>query len=311
MNIVILDKDTLGNLDISVLNRFGKVIAYPFTNYEDTVSRAKDADIVLTNKVVFDENILKELPNLKLICVTATGMNNIDLDYAKKLGIEVKNVSGYSTRSVVEHTFRLALSLIGKLNYYDSYVKDGKWCKSRIFTNLEKEFFEIFGKNWGIIGLGEIGRGVARVAQAFGANVSYYSTSKNPHSNEFEHKNLDELLSSSDIVSIHAPLNSNTQNLIGKDELNLLKDGAVLLNLGRGGIVDEKALSWAIDNKNILVGLDVTKSEPIECENPLLKVKKKENLIITPHIAWGTKEARAKLLEGVVKNIEEFLKNER
>ena len=311
MKIVVLDKDTLGDLDLTKLKKYGEVIEYPFTRYEDTINRSKDADIVLTNKVVFDKNILDNLPNLKLICVTATGMNNIDLEYAKKLNISVKNVSGYSTNSVVQHTFMLALALIGKLNYYDNYTKSGKWCDSEIFTNLEKEFFEISGKKWGIIGLGEIGKSVARVAKVFGAEIFYYSTAKKPHSNEFEHKNLNDLLKECDIISIHAPLNENTKNLISKDELNLLKDGAVLLNLGRGGIIDEDALAKAIDEKNLLVGLDVVSSEPINKDNALLKVKKKENLIITPHIAWASKEARVRLLEGVIKNIEEFLKNER
>jgi glycerate dehydrogenase len=311
MKIVILDKDTLGNLDLTKLKNYGEVKEYPFTRYEDTINRSFEADIVLTNKVVFDKNILDKLPNLKLICVTATGMNNIDLEYAKKLNISVKNVSGYSTSSVVQHTFMLALALIGKLEYYNNYTKSGKWCDSEIFTNLEKEFFEIKNKNWGIIGLGEIGTSVARVAKAFGANVFYYSTAKKPHSSEFEHKNLDELLKISDIISIHAPLNENTKNLISKKELNLLKDGAVVLNLGRGGIIDEDELAKAIDSKNLLVGLDVVSQEPINKDNALLKVKKKENLIITPHIAWASKEARVRLLEGVIKNIEEFLKNER
>jgi len=311
MKIAVLDKDTLGDLDLTKLKKYGEVIEYPFTRYEDTINRSKDANIVLTNKVVFDKNILDNLPNLKLICVTATGMNNIDLEHAKKLNISVKNVSGYSTNSVVQHTFMLALALIGKLNYYDNYTKSGKWCDSEIFTNLEKEFFEISGKKWGIIGLGEIGKSVARVAKAFGAEIFYYSTAKKPHSSEFEHKNLNDLLKECDIISIHAPLNENTKNLISKNELNLLKDGAVLLNLGRGGIIDEDALAKAIDEKNLLVGLDVVSSEPINKDNALLKVKKKENLIITPHIAWASKEARVRLLEGVIKNIEEFLKNER
>lgn len=237
-------------------------------------------------------------------------MNNIDLEYAKAKGVIVKNVSGYSTNSVVQTTFMLALALIGKLKYYDEYVKSGAWSKSLIFTNLEQNFFEIAGKKWGIIGLGTIGKKVADVAKAFGAEVYYYSTNKNPHSKEFKHLELTKLLKTCDIISIHAPLNENTKNLIGKDELELLKDNAVLLNLGRGGIIDEEALAKAIDKKNILVGLDVTKKEPIEENNPLLKVKNKDNLIITPHIAWGSVEARKRLLDGTIKNIEDFL-NER
>ncbi len=171
-------------------------------------------------------------------------MNNIDLESAKDMGIKVTNVKNYSTTSVVQHTFSMLFYLIGKSRYFDEYVKSKKWSKSDIFTNLDREFFEIKNKKWGIIGLGKIGKGVARIAKAFGVNVYYYSTAKKPHSNEFEHKELDWILSQCDIISIHSPLNQNTKNLITEKELNLLKDGAILLNLGRGGIIDEVALAW-------------------------------------------------------------------
>ena len=307
MKIVVLDSDTLGDLDLSSLKEFGEVTIYPYTKYEETIERCIDADIALTNKVFFDKTILDALPNLKLISVLATGMNNIDLEYANAKGVVVKNVSGYSTNSVVQTTFMLALALIGKLEFYSNYTRSKQWCESPIFTNLEQSFFDIAGKKWGIIGLGTIGSKVASVAKAFGAEVVYYSTNKNPHSNEYKHLELDELLSSCDIVSIHAPLNENTNNLLDKEQLFTLKDGAVLLNLGRGGIVNELALAKAIDSKNLLVGLDVTAKEPIEPENPLFNIEKKQNLIITPHLAWGSIEARQKLLEGTINNIKEFL----
>ena len=307
MNIVVLDSDTLGNLDLSPLNKFGEVSVYPSTRYEETIERCIDADIALTNKVVFDKDILDALPNLKLISILATGMNNVDLEHAKAKGVVVKNVSDYSTNSVVQTTFMLALALIGKLDYYQNYTKSGDWSRSPIFTNLERNFFEVVGKKWGIIGLGTIGKKVASVASAFGAEVVYYSTSKTPHSDEYKHLELDELLSSCDIVSIHAPLNDNTNNLLDREQLFKLKDGAVLLNLGRGGIVNEVALAEAIDSKDLLVGLDVTAKEPIEADNPLLSIKKRENLIITPHIAWASQEARETLLAGTIKNIESFL----
>jgi len=307
MKIVVLDSDTLGNLDLSALNKYGEFTIYPYTEYKDTADRCKDADIVLTNKVVFDKDILDALPNLKLISILATGMNNVDLEYAKAKEVVVKNVSGYSTNSVVQTTFMLALALIGKLDYYQNYTKSGAWSRSPIFTNLERNFFEVAGKKWGIIGLGTIGSRVASVANAFGAEVVYYSTSKNPHSDEFMHLELEKLLSSCDIISIHAPLNENTNNLLDREQLFRLKDGAVLLNLGRGGIVNEVALAEAIDSKNLLVGLDVTAKEPIDADNPLLKIEKKENLIITPHIAWASQEARETLLAGTIKNIESFL----
>ena len=309
MKLVLLDANTLGDIDLSCFKEFGEFISYPFTTLEQTLERSKDADIIITNKVVFTKELLEQLPKLKMIAITATGMNNVDLKAAKELGVVVKNVSGYSTNSVVQTTFMLALALIGRLRYYEEYVKSGAWSKSPIFTNLEKPFFEIAGKEWGIIGLGTIGKEVTKVAKAFGANVSYYATSGIIHNKEYPHKNLDELLSSSDIISIHAPLNSNTQNLLSKEKLALLKENGVLLNMGRGGIVDESALAKAIDEKNLLVGLDVTAKEPIEANNPLLKVEKKDNLIITPHIAWGSIEARAKLIDGVCKNIKEFIEN--
>ncbi len=307
MNIVVLDSDTLGDLDLTPLKEYGNVTIYPYTEYKDTIDRCKSADIALTNKVVFDKDILDALPNLKLISVLATGMNNIDLNYAQKKGVIVKNVSGYSTNSVVQTTFMLALALIGKLEYYSSYTREGRWSKSPIFTNLEHNFFEIAGKKWGIIGLGTIGSKVAAVAKAFGAELFYYSTNQNPHLQEYKHLELNELLQECDIISIHAPLNEKTDNLIDKEQLFLLKDGAVLLNLGRGAIVNEAALAEAIDSKNLLVGLDVTAKEPIEPDNPLLNIKKKENLIITPHIAWGSQEAREALLEGTIANIKGFL----
>ena len=310
MKLVLLDRDTLGDVNLEPLKEFGELITYPYTLPEDTVNRSLEADIVITNKVVFNKEVLEQLPNLKMIAITATGMNNVDLEYAKQKGIVVKNVSGYSTNSVVQHTFMLALALIGKLRYYSEYVSKGAWSKSPIFTHLEVPFFEVANKKWGVIGLGTIGKEVAKVASVFGANVSYYATSGVIHNKDYPHKSLEDLLRSSDIISIHAPLNKNTQNLISKDELALMKDGAVLINVGRGGIVDESALAKAIDNKNILVGLDVTKSEPIEANNPLLKVKNRDNLIITPHIAWGSKEARERLMKGVANNIREFI-NER
>lgn len=308
MKIKLLDKKTLGD-DISLekIQALGELEVFDTTPPVKTKERVKDADIIITNKVVIDKEIMESSSNLKLICVAATGMNNIDLDSAKELGIEVKNVAGYSTSSVVQHTFSMLFYLIGSSAYYDNYVKSKSWSRSDIFTNLERPFFEIMGKKWGIIGLGSIGEAVASVASSFGAEVSYYSTNQNPHSNSFTHKNLRDLLKESDIISIHAPLNKNTKNLIGEDELNLLKERAVLLNLGRGGIVDEVALAKKIDSSSILVGLDVTSSEPLPEESPLLNLKNSHQLYITPHIAWASVEARERLVAGIAKNIEEFL----
>lgn len=309
MKIVLLDAKTLGvDINIEPIKKYGELTIYETTNENQTLDRIKDSDIIITNKVVIDKNIMTQCENLKLICVAATGMNNTDLVTAKELGIEVKNVSGYSTTSVVQHTFALAFYLLEHLNYYDDAVKSKKWSASNLFTDLTYSFSEIKGKKWGIIGLGSIGKGVAKIASAFGADVSYYSTSGTKHSSDYPHLELNELLSNCDIISIHSPLNETTANLINNSNLPLLKDGALLLNLGRGGIVNEGDLAHAIDSQNILAGLDVTKVEPIEPDNPLLRVKNKNKLLITPHIAWASREARVKLVEGIVGNIEQFVK---
>ena len=246
--------------------------------------------------------------NLKLICISATGMNNVDLAYAAAKGIAVKNVAGYSTASVVQHTFACLFALTNRIKFYDNYAQSGEWAKSEIFTNLDRSIGEIAGKSFGVIGLGEIGRGVARIAAAFGARVSYYSTSGTNANAEFKRQNLGELLSGCDIVSIHAGLNEKTRNLIGERELNLMKEGAILMNFGRGGIVDENAVARAIDGRNLRFAADVLETEPMRADHPLLRIKNKENLILTPHVAWASFEARQRLVAMIVENIKEFLK---
>ncbi len=308
MKLVFLDAKTLGD-DISLdrFKEFGEVEVYPSTTTSQTLQRVKDADIVITNKVVIDRAIMKET-SIKLICVAATGMNNIDLESAKELGIEVKNVAGYSTTSVVQLTFALALSLINRINYFDNYSKskDG-WQRSDVFTHFTPTFFDIKGKTWGIIGLGSIGSEVAKIASAFGANVIYYSTSGKNQNSNYTRVELKELLKTSDIISIHAPLNSNTKNLINSTNLPLLKDNVILLNLGRGGIINEKDLAYFMDKSDIKVGLDVLESEPIKSDNPLLNIKNKNNLLLTPHLAWASVESRKRLVEGIYQNIKDFL----
>ena len=272
--------------------------------------RLKGVDIVITNKVVIDKAVM-DATNLKLICISATGMNNVDIEHAKAKNIVVKNVAGYSTASVVQHTFALLFELTNRIKFYDEYVKSGEWVKSEIFTYLGADISEIAGKEFGIIGLGEIGRGVAAVAGAFGAKVSYYSTSGANKNSEFRQKSLDELLRSSDIISIHAPLNEKTRNLLGINEINLLKDDAIVLNLGRGGIVDEAAMARAIDERNLRFGTDVLESEPMSENSPFLKVKNRANLVITPHVAWGSLEARKTLIAKIIANIENFINESR
>ncbi len=311
--LVFLDAKTVGD-DISLgrFKKFGNFISYQNTlTKEETFKRVKNANIIITNKVVIDKDVIESATKLELICVAATGMNNIDLEYAKLKGITVKNVNDYSTDSVAQHTFTLLFYLLGRVRYYDDLVKSGKWCESEIFTNLDKPYHELNGKTWGIVGLGNIGKRVADIAECFGAKVIYYSTSGKNRDSRYKRVDLSELLSSSDIVSIHAPLNSQTSDLITREELKLLKDEAILLNLGRGGIVNEKDLANIIDEKHIFAGLDVTKNEPIEKDNPLLKIKNKERLIITPHIAWSSIEAREVLVKKIETNIENFLGGEK
>jgi glycerate dehydrogenase len=309
MNIVILDAKTLGDdLDLSPLHNFGTVITYQTTTPSQTLSHIANADIVISNKVVINANTIDEAPNLKLICIAATGMNNVDLDYAKGKDIVVKNVAGYSTQSVVQHTFSLALYLIEKMAYYDRVVKEGSWSKSKLFTDVSRPYSEIYGKKWGIIGLGSIGREVAKVATAFGAEVRYHSTSGKIREEIYPHQELETLLKTCDIISIHAPLNAQTENLISASNLPLLKNGAVLLNVGRGSIINEADLALELDKREIYAGLDVLTPEPIADDNPLMHIKNQDRLLITPHIAWASVEARRKLLEGIVTNIEDFLK---
>jgi glycerate dehydrogenase len=277
------------------------------TKENETLARVKDADIVITNKVVIDSNIMDN-SNLKLICISATGMNNVDLEYAKKKNIEVKNVAGYSSSSVAQVAFSMIFHFVSKLDYYKKYVDEGNWQKSEIFTHIDALFHELDGKRVGVIGLGDIGRNFAKKAKAFDCEVVYYSTSGRNSNNEYKRVELDELLSTSDIISIHCPLNENTKDLLNYENMKNIKDGAILLNLGRGGIINEPDLAKIIDAKEIYCGIDVVSVEPIEESNPLLKVKNKDQLLLTPHIGWASIEARARLIELVAKNIEEFIK---
>ncbi len=309
MKIVVLDAVTLGSdIDLSVFERFGETLFYDKTVPAQTVERCRDANIVITNKVVIDRRAMDACENLKLICVAATGMNNVDLDYAEEKGIEVRNVAGYSTDSVVQHTFAMLFYLMERLPYYDAYIKEGKWAESGIFTCLDRPFHELRGRQWGIVGLGTIGKAVAKVAETFGAEVVYHSTSGRNEDPFYPHMELETLLSTSHIVSIHAPLNDRTKNLLDYPRLSMLQKGAVLLNLGRGGIVDETALARVLNEKEIYAGLDVTETEPLPADSPLMRLDHPERLFITPHIAWTSVEARERLVAGIVHNIEIFLK---
>lgn len=306
MKIVILDALTYGDTSLVGFETLGEVTIYPTTSADETMERVREADVIVTNKVVISDAVMESAPSLKLICVAATGTNNIDHDAAARRAIAVKNVAGYSTDAVVQHTFSMLFYLMGHSRYYDEYVKSGAWQSEAVFAHIGPSFSELRGKTWGIIGLGEIGRSVAKIAQVFGANICYYSTSGKNENSEYEKTTLSRLIENSDIISIHAPLNVSTENLISHSELLQMKDGAVLLNLGRGGIVDEDALSVIIDVKPIFVGLDVLAKEPMKTPHPLLAIKHPERLYITPHIAWTSREARERLIAATIENIKTF-----
>ncbi|MDL0105313.1 D-2-hydroxyacid dehydrogenase [Campylobacter vicugnae] len=309
MKIVCLDADTLGNdVDLdAVFGKFGEFVSYNMTEANQTVQRLQNADIVLTNKVLITKDVIAQT-NLKLICVTATGVNNIDLEAAKKANIPVKNVAGYSTNSVAQQTFANILALRNSTSYYENYGKNSDgWAKSPIFVNLDRPIFELSGKKFCVVGLGTIGLEIAKIAQAFGCDVCYYSTSGNNSNSKFKRVSFKEALQC-DIISIHAPLNENTKNLFDANALNQLKDGAMLVNSGRGGIIDEEKIAQIIDEREIYFATDVLEKEPIRADHPLLKVKNKDRLMITPHIAWASVEARKKLIELSAKNIEDFIK---
>ena len=310
MTLAFLDTKTIGIIpNQQLLDQFGEVTYYPVTSPDQTWERVRQADIVITSKVVLDEYMILHAENLKLICVAATGTNNIDKAAALKRGIPVMNVSDYSSNSVAQGTFALLLHLLNKVSYFDQYVKDGSYSRSDIFTHFGKSFWELTGKRFGIIGLGNIGRQVARIAEAFGTEVVYYSTSGRNTEQPWQQLDLETFLTTCDVVSIHAPLNENTVNLINYDRLKRMKRSAILLNAGRGGIVNEADLARALDEDLIAAaGMDVFSKEPILPENPLLHVRDKEKIVLTPHVTWASIESRTLLMEKIRDNIESFIK---
>jgi glycerate dehydrogenase len=312
MQLVFLDTKTIGDIpNLNLLEKYGQVTYHETTRPEQTLERIKNADVVITNKVLLDKTIIEQSPKLKLICVAATGMNNVDKVAAERRGIPVKNALDYSTQSVTQGTFALLFHLLVNIPYFDHYVKGGDYARTDIFTHFGKGFWELSGKRFGIIGLGNIGRQVAKIAEAFGCEVVYYSTSGQNNQPAYLRLELDEFLRTSDIISIHAPLNERTANFINYDRLKQMKKSAILINVGRGGIVNEADLASAIDEGLIAgAGIDVFTKEPISLENPLLHVKNDEILALTPHVTWSSIEARTMLMEKVGENIDEFLQNQ-
>ena len=310
MKIVFLDRKTIGeDIDLSGFDRFGEVVIYDYSAPDEVPARVEDADVIVLNKVPVNEATVGNSKQLKLVCVTATGTNNLDKDFLDARGIQWRNVAGYSTEAVAQHTFALLFYLFEHLNYYDRYVKEEKYVNDRMFTHFEMHFNELSGKNWGIIGLGAIGKRVAQIAECFGANVSYYSTSGRNHCDDYREVDFDTLLKESDIISIHAPLDENTMHLINAEALQKMKSSAILINVGRGPIIVEKDLADALECGQIAgAGLDVLDIEPMSPENPLVRVKDSNKLIITPHIAWAAVEARQRLIKIIEGQIEEWLK---
>lgn len=314
MKILILDAATFGeDIDISKFNELGEVTVYAKSTKKEALERleAVNPDAVITNKVVIGNDEMQAAPNLKIILEAATGYNNIDIECARTLRIKVANVAGYSTMSVVQHTFALFFYLYEKMRYYDDYVKSGEYSKSTIFTNFSNVFGELAGKTWGIVGLGHIGSRVADAARAFGCKVVYYSASGNTYDTEYEKVDLDTLLKESDIISIHAPLNQYTKDLFNYENLKKMKKSAYLINVGRGPIVNDADLAKALNEGEIAgAGLDVLTTEPMPADNPLLAIKDSNKLVITPHNAWATYESRVRLLDEIYNNLNSFINGE-
>lgn len=308
LKIVFLDAKTIGeDIDLSGYEKLGEVVKYDFSTPEEARERTKDADVIILNKVVINEASIGEADYLKLVCVTATGTNNLDKEYLDKRGVAWRNVAGYSTETVAQHTFAMLFYLLEHLNYYDQYVKAERYVNDTMFTHFAEVFHELNGMTWGVIGLGAIGRRVADIAKMFGCRVVYYSTSGKNDQPGYERVTFDTLLRESDIVSVHAPLDENTKDLMNKEAFDKMKSSAIFLNLGRGPIVVEKDLADALEQGSIAAaGLDVLCVEPMQEENPLRRIKDSNRLIITPHIAWASVEARTRLMQIIEGQIREF-----
>ena len=304
MKIVFLDAATMGDVSFEPIAALGEFVKYDRSSEQEAIERVADCDVMIINKVLVTPELIDAAPSLKLICESATGVNNIDLEYAASKGIPVRNAVGYSTGAVAQATFMQILSLMGEGPYYDDCVKSGRYSAMDIFTDPDMNWEELEGKTIGIIGMGNIGSRVASIAKAFGMNVCYYSTSGTGHCTDYPCLPLDELLKVSDVVSIHAPLNDRTNGLIGAEQIAMMKQTAILVNMGRGGIVDESALADAINNKAIAgAALDVFVKEPVPANNPLLHVKYPERLRLAPHAAWASVQARERLVAQIAANI--------
>ena len=312
MKISILERDSLGiDVDMSEIDKLGEVTVYPATTVENAVEHIGDADIIIANKLSLNAETLKGAVNLKFVAQTATGTNNVDFAYTNSKGVKVANVPSYSTDSVAQHTFALLLYLVEKMRFFDDYVKNGTYSRSNCFSCLDMIYPEIAGKTWGIIGMGAIGQKVAQIATVFGCKVICYSASGRTYDMPYEQVDFDTLLAKSDILSVHAPLNEYTKGLMNYDAFCKMKSSAYFINVGRGPIVVEEDLARALEEDQIrAAGLDVLCVEPMPLDNPLLKFKDSSKIIITPHVAWATSEARQRCVDVVTENIKAFLRGE-
>lgn len=312
MKVVHLDRNTLGmDIDTSMFNDFGVFEEYNSDTPENTRKYVKDADVIIFNKTRMNAELLDYAPKVKLVCITATGYDNIDIEYIKSRGIAACNVKAYSTPAVAQHTFALGLYVLEKLGFYDEFVKSGSYSRQSGFCNFDEVYYELEGKTWGIIGLGNIGRSVAKIAEAFGCKVIYYSTSGNNDTNDYKRVDWEELLAQSDVISVHCPLNDKTRNLLNMSAFKQMKKTAILINVARGPVINEEDLATALEENMIAgAGLDVLAVEPMLESNPLGRIKDSRKLFITPHMAWASVEARSRCANEVYRNIDAFFKGE-
>ncbi len=308
MKIVILDKKTIDDdLDYSWFDRLGEVVSYDYSMAEDVSKRVTEADVIIVNMVPVNEYTIHTAKKLKLVCVAATGTDNLDKEYLARRGIAWRNVAGYSTDSVAQHTFAMLFYLMEHLRDFDDYVREGRYIGDYMYTQMAIHFHQLMGCTWGIIGLGAIGRRVADIARAFGADVVYYSASGAPAQEGYQQVDFDTLLHCSDVVSVHVPLSAYTVGLMNMDAFRRMKPHAIFLNLSRGAVVEEDALVSVL-NEGIIAaaGLDVISEEPMSVFSPLLGVKDKSRLLITPHVGWSSVEARSNLMRIVAGQIKEY-----
>ena len=313
MKLVFLERESLGmDVDVSCFEEFGEVTTYDTIDRSRLAEYIREADIVLCNKAPLTGDVLAQAPHLKVIGEMATGFDNIDIDYCREHGIAVANAGHYSTESVAQHTFALALYLLNQMAYYDQVVKSGEYTRSGKFTIFDATVTELSGKTWGIVGMGEIGRRVAKIAEAFGCHVVFFSASGKSTCTEYERLEWEVFLAQSDIISLHCPLSDRTRHLMNAEAFARMKKSAILINVARGPVVDQEALYQALTSGQIAgAGLDVLEKEPMQEENPLNLIEDSGRLVITPHMGWASLQARTNDVVTTYENVKAFLQGEK